>query len=721
MIRKERSFHSAFPFSASLFFAALLAAGNASAQAPLRCDLKLESTPGAGASGACLDLAALQNGGAPIVAANNATRISVDGFTLCKNAFQVTTPAGADIVFIYDNSGSMWSHYAKINAKGDTSYYHAQGCGGGGGPGGGGAAGTPLTYNTVLGPRTVHLLDSTVNCTQYAGDPYFARTKAISQAIDWVAANSPRSTVGAMAFETDTNHTQKPLQLSTAGNADIVKASLKIDSVPATNYMPPLRLAAAWLSDTTLIKNAKQAIVFLSDGQPNDGTQLTSWLNANTRIPIYSIALGDSNATFTRMEDMSRATGGTFYRVAPNNIARMNQVMQEIVQAITVVDMPTTIEITNTSFAPPMVSRSTRMSRNPDSSISPVLDSIVALKQGLNNLTVKITLSPTDVRTYAVKVQADGPAAAASTQGLSCYPMPVLTLLNQAGGVDSAYPAGKTPYNVKLTRATSDLQQVIVVATSSDVGRPGWGDQESISLPQASASGGTTVNQKNNYTVSGSALNPAKGDNTLDAAPGPGGSITLTWQHPRDPRETATFHMPGKSISTTPGFIDVVRASDAPRGAPLPGVITDPIVIRGGVVLTRNGTGAVLTHKGDLSNPHKLGDDVLDPNRTPTFVFNTAAPFTYRISIYDHLGQFLNAKEGKVDSLRWEQMRGNADSLACAFSILPVSKDGQLFGTGVYILRATITTRESIRQDPGRPVHVTASTKLFTNRFGYVR
>jgi hypothetical protein len=91
------------------------------------------------------------------------------------------------------------------------------------------------------------------------------------------------------------------------------------------------------------------------------------------------------------------------------------------------------------------------------------------------------------------------------------------------------------------------------------------------------------------------------------------------------------------------------------------------------------------------------------------------------VNVFDHLGQFLNAREGAVDSARWEQIRGNSDSLACAFSILPISRNGQRFATGVYILQATITTRETNRKDPGKPVRVKPTTKMFTNRFGYIR
>ena len=105
----------------------------------------------------------------------------------------------------------------------------------------------------------------------------------------------------------------------------------------------------------------------------------------------------------------------------------------------------------------------------------------------------------------------------------------------------------------------------------------------------------------------------------------------------------------------------------------------------------------------------------------PSAVFRTASPFAYKVAIFDHLGQFLTSQQGKVDSLRWEQMRGNADSLACAFSILPVSEKGQPFGTGVYIMRATITTSEVTRRDPGRPLQVKPVSKIMVNRFGYRR
>jgi hypothetical protein len=697
-------------------FAAVSAAGPAAAQAPLRCDLQLETTPGAGAGSACLDLVALHAGGAPIVTAANATRISVDGFSLCKNAFTVVKPAGADIVFIYDNSGSMSAGAAKVNAvTADTAFYHIDACTA--------APSTPLTYATLLGLRTIRLVDAAANCgtNSFAGDPYFARGKVIEKAIDYLVANSPTSTTGALSFASVVGNLRTPLQLSVAGNPDLVKNSIILDSIRNTNYVPALNQARTWLTDSAYVKNSKQAIVFLSDGEPTDGAALTTWLRnaGNKAIPIYTIALGDTNMNFDRMREMSDTTKGAFYQIQPKNIALMNEVMTKIIQSITIPTVPQSIEVINSSFPTPMVSKSKSIVTNPDSSMSPVMDSILALKTGANALTVKITMSDKDVREFKVTVQADGPVAAVSTQTLICYPMPTLTLLNPAGAVDSVYPNSATPYDVRLTRATSDLKEVLVVATSSDTGRPGWGDQENISVPQASVAGTSTVNQRNDYPLNGAAVNATKGNNTLEA--GPGGEVVFTWTHPRDLRETATFRLPGKKVGTAQGFIDVVRATDAPHGVPIPANVTDPVVIRGGVTLVRNPAGAVLTYKGELSNPHQVADAILDPNHTPTFVFNTASPFSYKVNIFDHLGQFLNAREGAVDSARWEQIRGNADSLACAFSILPISRNGQRFATGVYILQASITTRETNRKDPGKPLRVKPTTRMFTNRFGYIR
>lgn len=703
------SIFNSFGSSAALVLA--ISAG-ASAQGNLRCDLKLNTTPGTGAEAACLDLVALQAGGTPIQTANNATRISTDGFRLCKNAFQVNVPAGADVVFIYDNSGSMFSRFAKVDsALNDTTFFYEGGCSNANSNIIG-----PMTYGTLVGPRNVTQLNSGTTCGGFAGDPYHARASVVTQGIEYLRTVSPNSTAGAVAFALNIAHQQPPLPLNVPGNADLVKASVVMDSLPSTNYAPPLQQANAWLNDAAIVKTAKKAIVFVSDGEPNNQNYAQY---VSTAIPIYTIGLGDSSMNFPRMRELSTNSGGTFFRVSPDNITQMNEVMRQIIQAITVVNLPSAIEVTNSSYAPPMVSRSAGMNRNADSSISLVMDSIIALKQGPNALTVKVTMNPQDIRTYNISVQADGPIAPQSTQQLACFPMPTLALLNQQGGIDSVYPSGTTQYDVRLTRAASDLQQVVVNAKSRDSARAGWGDDENLILPQTANAGGLTTNLKDNQAFNGNVAAPGKGNNILEAAPN--GDVVLTWTHPRDARETATFVLAGKKVPIEPGFIDMVRVKDVPKGVVIDKPITNPIVIRGGVTLGLSGDNATLVHKGVLYNPHNITEAQLNPNNTPTFVFKTASAFKYEVSIFDHLGQWLCSQRGEVDSTKWEQMRGGDDSLAVAMSILPVAEGGQPFATGVYIMKATLTTKAVNRMDPGRPLIVKPATKIAVNRFGYRR
>jgi hypothetical protein len=244
----------------------------------------------------------------------------------------------ADIVFIYDNSGSMWSHYAKVDSiADDTTFYMDQSCGV---PIA--RPGLPFTYITVGGPRTIELLPATALCRDYAGDPFQARASIISEAIDYLAVRSPNSAAGAVAFAADTGHARPPLSLSVPGNADLVKASLAMDSLPSTNYVPPLRVARTWLTDSSLAPAARKAIIFISDGVPTDGTSFMNWVNTNPDIPIHTIALGKSSPDFASMRLMSETTAGSFSLIDPRDVSRMRTTVRDLMDAITA-DIPTSL------------------------------------------------------------------------------------------------------------------------------------------------------------------------------------------------------------------------------------------------------------------------------------------------------------------------------------------------------------------------------------------
>lgn len=713
----------------SLVFVAILIAaqaGDSFGQADKRCDQLLNTTPGIGADTACLDLPKVMANVVdnPIVAPNNATRISKDGFRLCKNAFQSVTPAGADIVFIYDNSGSMLATWAAVDpaVPTDTLFFSAQtGCTS---P----AAAGFLTYQVFAPPgtATVQTMATTAGCRALAGDPYMARGFVIQSAIDFIANTASISTVGAIAFGNAPLHQQSPLQMNVPANIKQVKDSIIVANEGSTNYAPPLNIARGWLNNPAIIKTGKKAIVFISDGAPTDPNAIAGALDPN--IPIYSIYLGKIATPDTaRLLQMSTATGGRFFRVNPNNVAEINAVMQTIIQSILVVSLPKEIEITNKSIAPPQVSRSTGLVRNlPDSSVSVVMDSIIGLIKGLNELSIKITLNNGEPpRTYNVNVKADGAEPGSTSKQLICYDQPKLVMLNPVTNLeDAAYGPGRTNYLVKLSREGNDLSSIVVLGTSKDAGQSQpWGDSADIPVALLGAKAGVQTFQSP-YPVQGNVTvnpSPIPGNGVLESDAN--GAITLDWVHPRDSREFATYTLPGKKVPLIPPFIVIERFKDVPKGSHVDVAVANPIVIRGVVGVERSGSDLVKVNLGGcLVNCGAAIERVSDPEKVPSFLLKTASPFRYTILIYDNLGNFVNSDTGSVSKTAWDALPKQGDSVAVIISYVPVAKKGQQVGTGVYIMRATITTTAGETKDSnGNQVKVAAATRMILDRFGYLR
>ncbi len=540
----------------SLFlFAAAIAMGSGIGlgQAVKRCDLLVNTTPGAGADSACLDLKALTtNGGPAIQVGNNVTRISNTGLKLCANAFTVSSGGSADVVFIYDNSGSMWSHRATIDsAAKDTTYWDATGCSA--------AGATNVSYavqDTAYNRppqslvKTIPVLPiSQTACREYAGDPYNARGAVIRNAIRYLAQKAPASTSGAVGFAQTTQYPQPPLQLNVAGNIDQVTGMVRLDSIPTTNYAPPLSLAKTWLTDPTLITNPRQAIVFISDGNASDGNTSLNLVDS-TMPPIYSIFLGKNPTPDTaRLKQLSERTGGLFFRVDPTKPAGIQVVMDSIIRKITETSVPKSIAIKNTTNGQTSVAGP--MSIGTDGNLVITLDSIIALAQGKNDFSVTVTKSDGTVGQYAFTIKADGPAEAQTTRTTQCFDPPALSMLNSQGQPDAQYSLTATSYTIKLTRSSSDIGPVIVTATSKDSMQPptpGWGDAEYVTLIAGGVSGGTAAFQSP-YPFNGRSAAPAPGNGTLEAATA--GQVILSWVYPRDARDFATLIVPGSRMLVT--------------------------------------------------------------------------------------------------------------------------------------------------------------------------
>ncbi len=661
-----------------------------------RCDLLVKVTPGTDSSvKACLDLKALQSGGQAIVTANNATRISKDGFRICKNVTEVITPPGGDIVFIYDNSGSMMPNIGWVNpvAPFDTVFYYS--CTDTSRVPGG------ITYQLATGAfRAIPRVSSNAGCATFSGDPYQARGEVMKKAMDYVYANANGSTIGAVSFTNIIGHEQPLLPMNLAANLVQVKNSIVLDTTGGTYYRPPLLKAYSWLDDTTLTRVRKPAIIFISDGAPTDS--YTDILRAN--IPIYSIFLGYPTANFTALQTMSTTTGGTFNRVNPNNVAEINAVMQAILKAIIKPSIPLSMVFTNTSLNPVQVSRSTSITFNPgDSSLVIVLDNILALQQGTNNFTVQITLAANNVKDYKFTVNATGNPADVSTSSLVCYNQPKLTMINAVTNLEDAiFSAGITNYNVRLTRQGTDiLPNVTVQEISRDTARPTWvGDQESSFLNQLSSAGNETIYQ-GPEVVNGSVATPIPGNGTLESSMY--GELVLNWVHPRDPREFASYTLPGRKMLTINPFNSIEVVNPYTLGTKTINPTTGVVI--GGLTWIRTDSKVIVDQK-NYQCLQNCNITTLNPNDKISFLIKIPpAPFSYSISVFDNLGQFvMDEKKDRVDvsTIRKDLIfadtadKKNNPTLGLIIQIPTVAKTGQHLGTGVYIVKLDLKTEDNV-------------------------
>ncbi|MBW8890102.1 MAG: hypothetical protein JF616_20295 [Fibrobacteres bacterium] len=260
----------------------------------------------------------------------------------CQESLQAQT-APSDIVFIYDNSGSMWTHSASIDsADQDTLFWSSSYA----------CANTAsdfisyavqdTAYNYTAPQtlaRTILLLPGNQVCREYAGDPYNSRGVVIRNAIRYLAQIAPASTVGSVGFAGVIEFPQPPLPLNSSANVTQLLNMIRLDSLPSTSYGPPLTLAKSWLNDTSLAKNPKHAIVFISDGIAADGN---AGLNAaDPAIPIYSIFLGKKPTPDTvSLKQLSNMTGGLFFRVDASKPAAIQVMLDSIIKAITESPLP---------------------------------------------------------------------------------------------------------------------------------------------------------------------------------------------------------------------------------------------------------------------------------------------------------------------------------------------------------------------------------------------
>ncbi|HLP40190.1 MAG TPA: vWA domain-containing protein, partial [Fibrobacteria bacterium] len=531
----------------------LLGVGSAWPQAR-RCDLVGRDTVVSGVGyKRCLDLSALD--GDTLIIPSNVTRIDNDGLSLCKSSVQ--SGGNADIIYVYDNSGSMRSSYAWINSSGtDTLYYeNTYGCSN---------SSTDGTVNfTVYNAsgtgsvtRTAYRLVSNTGCTSTSGDPYYARGRAMRLGIEYQAQRAPTSSAGIMSFTNSVANVRRPLFLNSAANISSIQSGINVVSDGGTNYRAPLDSSKRWLT-TSITSNPRKAIIFLSDGRHNDGANYRAVLDSafdrsrgfgGAMPPIYGIFLGRPIADTANLAELSSRTGGQFFLIPSNRPDSLISVVERILDIVLREFEPTTATVSNartgqsaTSTAPGGFATQTA------GSWLMRLNNVIALGvEDTNRITVTTQFRERHSGTLenqtvsfllmTTAAPASGSGVITSTQfARTCYDRSSLRILNRAGADPTAFSEGDDAYQPVLRTSPIDLPSA-AIGSSTRLEE----DRESPTLSTRTAYPESTVFRSTlPFVVLNSNTN---GNGTLEAATFD--TMVVTWVHPRDSQDIASDTMP---------------------------------------------------------------------------------------------------------------------------------------------------------------------------------
>jgi hypothetical protein len=656
---------------------------------PKRCDWHgPRAASGESSFNKCIDYGGMQ--GKTVELPSNVTRISQDGISFCENAINTGTTLDADIVYMMDNSGSM--------KDGDV----------------------------VNGVKTS------------PGDPNGIRDQVIRRAMRQQRGSTNVTTAGFLSFVglggkvdpsvekilgPEAAKLQHPIDISRVGDpnetnlktllhkvwkyapSEAANAKVAVSARTALTYWTDaLTLAVNWLSpDSNYAKTSNRAIILVSDGAISDMNQVLALVGSHksngTMPPVFGIHLGDS-AEGKHLKELSETTNGRFFVVNPTDTAVFYRVMQNIIGIITKNPIPKDVRVVNKTVS--QESRSTGVAVNPDGSMGVTLDSIVGLDKGANQIEIQVTRDDDTKQTFNFTLNVAGKDLGGSQASYTCYEMPTLQIVDDGGKVPEIYSPGKTTYTVELTRSPSELDEVGVNGSSES------GDKEVLILKEGNGALGY-ISQDGKVVIdptSGAKL----GNGALESSNQ--GTITLTWTHPRDARETVTFQLPGRKVPIVDGSPQVKIDTQVVIGKniyPLPGSPSPIVVIdhNGGCVLNCSNAQQIIDERGGV----------------PSWTVAIRGPMTYRMRLFDHLGEFVNDASGQMSQADFDRLPKNGDSAVVQLLMRPYAKDGQMLGTGAYLMRFQFNGQgdKVVTNSKGETILVKSAAREYFKRFGYIR
>jgi hypothetical protein len=126
-----------------------------------------------------------------------------------------------------------------------------------------------------------------------------------------------------------------------------------------------------------------------------------------------------------------------------------------------------------------------------------------------------------------------------------------------------------------------------------------------------------------------------------------------------------------------------------------------------------------------LNCPRGSDRTFLDNNLSrPEWILKSKYAFQYSFTIYDHMGQYVNKTQGRIDESMMAKLTQDAEGFrSIRFRWIPVASNGSAVGTGAYILKGVVLNQDNEEQtgSQGEPQLVKKTQTAVFATFGFLR
>jgi fibro-slime domain-containing protein len=126
-----------------------------------------------------------------------------------------------------------------------------------------------------------------------------------------------------------------------------------------------------------------------------------------------------------------------------------------------------------------------------------------------------------------------------------------------------------------------------------------------------------------------------------------------------------------------------------------------------------------------LNCPRGTDQTFLDRNLSrPEWILKSKYAFQYTFTIYDHMGQYVNKTQGKIDEAMMAKLTQDSEGFrSIRFRWIPVASNGSAVGTGAYILKGVVLNKDNEDQtgSQGEPQVVKRTQTPVFATFGFLR